>query len=101
MLHAFPVEDAATLDGVAKGIRMANVDAQTHAPSGIAGAGVLPARDVVHDAREDHLGLVPPRQASLQKARPVVDDNGSRGHGEGRDLRDLTVEGKDREGSYL
>lgn len=81
VLHALPVEDAATLDGVAKGVGMENVDAETQAPPGVAGAGVLPARAVVHDAREDHLWLVPARQAGLHKARPVVDDDGSRGHG--------------------
>lgn len=103
VLHALPVEDAATLDGVAKGIGMANVNTQTHAPLGIAGPRVFSARDIVHDAREDHLGLIPPRKASLQKARPVVDDNGSCGHGEdrgGRGLLDLAVEGED-EASYF
>lgn len=77
MLHALPVEDAATLDGVAVSVRMENVYSETQAPSGIAGPGVLPARAVVHDAWEDHLGLVPARKARLHKARPVIDDDGS------------------------
>lgn len=81
VLHGLPVEDAATLDGVAEGVGMENVDAETQAPPGVAGARVLPARTVVHDAREDHLRLVPAGQAGLHKARPVVDDDGSRGHG--------------------
>lgn len=83
-LHALPVEDTAALDGVAKGVRVENVDAETHAPLGGAGAGVLPARPVVHDAREDQLGLVPAREAGLHIARAVVDDDGPLGHGRGR-----------------
>ena len=84
VLHTLPVEDTATLDGVAKGVRMQKVDAEIQAPLGRAGARVLPAWAIVHDARVDHLGLIPAEEARLQIARPVVDDDDPPSHGRGR-----------------
>ena len=83
MLHTLPVDDSAPLHGIAEGVGSADVDAETHTPPGVAGARVLPAGDVVHDTGEDQLGLIPARQAGLQKGRAMVDDDGSRRHGRG------------------
>ena len=83
VLHALPVDDAAPLHGVAEGVGSADVDAETHTPPSAAGARVLPAGDVVHDTGQDQLRLIPARQASLQKGRAVVNDDGSCRHGGG------------------
>lgn len=80
VLHTLPVDDTAPLHRVAEGVGSANVDAKTHAPPSVAGARVLPAGDVVHDTGQDQLWLIPARQASLQKGRAVVNDDGSCRH---------------------
>lgn len=80
LLHALPVDNVATLDGIAEGFGVVKVEAQDHLPAGGARTRVLLAWNVVDHTRKDHLGLIPARQATLQEARAVVNDNGLLGH---------------------